>query len=98
MGCLTSAQRTKIQAEITKKEAQLDLLNDSYLSAIQNSEVEEYSFSSGEGQQRTKRRRLKELRDEIEWLESAISLLYRKLYGKSLVNLNLRRKNYGRHR
>lgn len=96
MPCFTAAKRARIIAEIETKESQLDELNTAYLAAIKNSEVEEYAFNSGEGSQRTKRRSIKEIRQEIEYLESSIDRLYRRLNGTTLINMSLRRKSYNR--
>lgn len=78
-------QLTRINSQITALETALD-------SAYENSEVEEYSFNSNEGSQRTKRRSIKELSQELEKLDSRKMRILNKLYGHAIINLNLRRK------
>lgn len=91
MSCLTSTQRTAIEEEIEQKQAQLELANTTYSSLLVKVN-KEYRFNSNEGWQQAVKRDLKELRDEIEWLEKSIDSLFRKLRGQSLVNMTLRRR------
>jgi vacuolar-type H+-ATPase subunit I/STV1 len=93
MACLPSWLRTKYEADLARVQSQITSASEALDSALENAEVEEYSFNSGEGQQRTKRRSIKELQQTLESLEAQEARLLRKLYGTSLVNMNLRRKN-----
>lgn len=92
MACLPSYLVSKYTADLERVQAQIKKANESLEAALENSEVEEYSFNSGEGTQRTKRRSIKELQSVLNDLESREAWLLRKLNGTSLVNLNLRRK------
>ena len=94
MPCLPAARRTQLLARYNQITQQLVALNAAYDAAVQNSEVKEYRFDSGEGSQRTERRSPQELWDLIEEMEAAQDRIYRKLYGQALVNMNLRRKRY----
>lgn len=93
MGCLTSTQVAAIQAEITTLNTQIAAFEAAYLAAAGNSEIEEYRFNSGEGNQMAKRRSPKQLREEINALKATKSRLQRKLNGTDNVNMNLRRRS-----
>lgn len=94
MSCLTSAQRAAILALITAKQAQLDAANATLLSLL-GQEVEEYRFNSNEGSQWASRRKLEALRATIDWLQSEIDNLTRRLNSTGLISFNLRRKYSG---
>ena len=92
MSCLTTQEITDIKAEITELEAALIALNAAYLSSIGSSEIESYTFDSGEGRQSTKRRSPKEIREETSYIKAKLDQLKRRLTaGGGNVNLNLRR-------
>lgn len=93
MSYLDPGQRRAIYAQITTKQAQLVAANTAYLSALGNSEIQGYSFSSGEGDQKANRRKPEEIRNEIAYLESDLCRLYRQINGKGIVNMNLRRRH-----
>ena len=95
MACLPSWLRAKYKADLVRVQAQIANLETAIEDAYTNAEVEDYSFDSGEGKQRTKRRSIKELNQVLESLEKTEMRIMRKLYGQSLVNMNLRRKGYG---
>jgi hypothetical protein len=92
MGCLSPTRVTEIKAEIVKLDELIAVAEAAYLSALTNSEIVEYRFDSGEGSQRTERRSPKQIREEIEALQSTKGRLERKLNGTSNVNMNLRRR------
>jgi uncharacterized coiled-coil DUF342 family protein len=92
MSCLSSSRRATLIARIEKKEAQLASLETAYDALIH--EIDEYKFNSGEGNQQVKYKSLKQISDEITRLEAEIDSLWRKLNGRGIVNMNLRRKNY----
>lgn len=96
MACLPAYLREKYEADLVRVQSQISKIETVIESALENGEVEDYSFDSGEGKQRTKRRSLKELTEVLKDLESQESRILRKLYGRSLVNMNLRRKGYTR--
>jgi chromosome segregation ATPase len=91
VSCLSSAQRAIILAQIAEKEAQLELANSTYSSLLEK-EVNEYRFDSNEGSQKAIRIKLKEIQEQIEWLEASLDNLYRRLNSTGLLNFNLRRK------
>lgn len=94
MACLPAYLIEKYQNQLARVQAQIAKLETAIDSALENSEVEEYSFNSGEGQQRTKRRDIKSLLQSLERLESSEARILRKLAGRGIVNVNLRRKRY----
>lgn len=97
MGCLSSAEVTRIKAEIAKLDLQIEAIEAAYLAALPNAEVEEYAFNSGDGRQSAIRRKPKELRLEIEALQASRMRLQRRLDGTLNVNMNLRRRRGGRY-
>lgn len=98
MACLTSSARARILADIAKVEAQILKAEESYDRALEAMDVEEYRFNSGEGSQMTRQADIKKLWSILENLYARRDSLYRRLEGKRLVNLNLRRKSYGPYR
>lgn len=90
MSCLTAAQRAKILARIALKESQLEIANDTYTTLLGEPQ-EQYRFDSNEGAQSERSRKLQDLKDQIDSLQSEIDQLYRKLQCGGLVNLRLRR-------
>ena len=91
MGCLSASRVAAIKAQIVKLDGFIEAAETAYLSALTNSEHEEYRFDSGDGSQRAKRRSPDKIRIEIEALEATRNRLQRKLNGTSNVNMNLRR-------
>lgn len=98
MACLPTYLRTKYLADLAIIQDQISKLQTVLSSAIQNGEVEEYVFNSGEGSQKTVRRSLKELNNLLIDLKAQEDRIYRKLYGRSVINVNLRRKRYNGYR
>lgn len=92
MSCMPAWKIAEYRIELTRIRNQITLIETSLDSAYENSEIEEYSFNSGEGQQRTKRRSIKELSQELDRLEARKMRLLNKLYGRAIINLNMRRK------
>jgi len=91
MACITPSTRIRIEARIAAKETALAALDIAFIAA--STEIEEYRFDSGEGSQRAKYRNLNEIKTNIDGLESEIEALYRRLAGKGVVNITLRRKH-----
>jgi hypothetical protein len=101
MACnnLSSTRETQIQAKITQLESTLEKAYAAYDGALDAGGVESFKFDSGEASQWAKYANHEQLRKNIEWLESRIDSLTRKLNGRSNVILGLRRKYntyYGR--
>lgn len=90
MTCISNTQRAEIIAAINKKGAQLAIAEAAYERLLAR-DTESYRFDSGEGSQQAKSRKISDLADQIDRLESQIAALYRKLNGSGIVNMNLRR-------
>ena len=90
MSCLTAATIASIQAKITTLQTRLLVAESAYDAAL--TEIEEYRFDSGIGSQRLKYRQLGELQKAIDAIEARINSLTRRLSGKGISSLNLRRK------
>jgi len=90
MTCITSSTKTRLEARLAVKIAQLEKADEAYDASL--TEVEEYRLNTGEGTQQMKYRDLKGLEDTISRLEAQIDAIYRRLEGKGIMNLNLRRK------
>lgn len=94
MACLTSSKRAAYQADLDKVNELIAKALTSYERALENQDVEEYRFNSGEGSQMTKQADIKKLWANLESLYSRRDWLERRLNGKGVVNLNMRRKRY----
>lgn len=56
------------------------------------SSVQSYQFDSGDGSQRTTRRKLSEIQDQIEKLEASYEHYLNELYSMGVIVTQLRRK------
>lgn len=92
MSCLTASQRTALKAEIADLDLFIAAVKTAYMSSLTNAEIEEYRFDSGDGSQRTIRRKPAELKKEWDDLSSTRTRLARKLLGTSNINMNTRRQ------
>jgi hypothetical protein len=79
------AQLAQIQAALTSLYTQL---GEQAVSSVQS-----YQFDSGDGSQRTTRRKLSEIQDQIERLEATEDHLINELYNMGLTSIQVRRKN-----
>jgi predicted negative regulator of RcsB-dependent stress response len=79
------AQLAQIQAALTSLYTQL---GEQAVSSVQS-----YQFDSGDGSQRTTRRKLSEIQDQIERLEATEDHLINELYNMGLTSVQVRRKN-----
>lgn len=95
MSCLTASTIASIQAKITTLQARLLIAEEAYDSALV--EIEEYRFDSGVGSQRVRYRKLGELQKAIDGIEARINSLTRRLSGKGISAMNLRRKGASFH-
>jgi hypothetical protein len=86
-----SARRARIQRNLAAVQASLEAAYASQLEASSTT-VQSYEFDSGEGKQRTTRRTLKALQDQIDRLEAKERSLINELYNMGLVSIRLRRK------
>lgn len=83
--------RTELNLKLTRKKAQLETANITYEELLADG-TESYKFDSGDGSQSAKKRKLQELKEQIDELESDISTIERRLSGRGLTNVGLRRK------
>lgn len=90
MTCLTSTRRATLTARLAKREASLETVEATYDELLANG-VESYRFDSTEGEQQTKRRSLKEVKEQVDSLQAEIDNIRRTLSGTGIVNMNLRR-------
>lgn len=92
MSCLSSRRRQRIILTIQKKEELLEYAYDTYEELLK-SDIHSYRFDSNEGRQRVESKKLNDLKDQIDSLESEINNLLRKLECGGLVSINVRRKH-----
>ena len=85
-------RKSRLRAQLTKVQAALTSLYDQ-LTEQSASSVQSYQFDSGDGSQRTTRRKLSEIQDQIERLEATEEHLINELYNMGLTSIQLRRKN-----
>jgi len=83
--------KASLDARLAAKQAQLTATQAAILELIPQN-IEEYKMDSGEMEQRVRRRKVKELQELQDNLESEIDSIYRRLNGGSLVSMNMRRK------
>ena len=91
MTCTSSSRRTLLTARLAKREASLAIVEATYDELLANG-IELYRFDSTEGEQQTKRRKLQEVKDQIDSLTAEIDSIRRTLNGTGVVNMNLRRR------
>ena len=85
-------RKSRLRAQLAKVQAALASLYDQ-LTEQSNTSVQSYQFDSGDGSQRTTRRKLSEIQDQIERLEATEEHLINELYNMGLTSIQLRRKN-----
>lgn len=87
-----SIRLSRLKAQLT---AVQNALNNLYAQQLElsTSNVESYAFDSGEGSQRTTRRKLSEIQDQIDRLEAKEMHLINEIYNMGLVRIQTRRKN-----
>jgi len=86
------ARKSRLRAQLAKVQAALASLYDQ-LAEQSASSVQSYQFDSGDGSQRTTRRKLSEIQDQIERLEATEEHLINELYNMGLISVQVRRKN-----
>lgn len=86
-----STRKARIQAQLTAVQASLTNLY-STLIALSTSENQSYAFDSGEGSQRTTKRNLTDVQDQIDRLEAKERHLINELYNMGIVSVKVRRK------
>ena len=85
-------RKSRLRAQLAKVQAALTSLYDQLIEQSASS-VQSYQFDSGDGSQRTTRRKLSEIQDQIERLEATEEHLINELYNMGLTSIQLRRKN-----
>lgn len=91
MGYILS-RKLRLQAQLSTVQTQLENLYSSFTD-ISSTTVKSYAFDSGEGSQRTTRRDLSEIQDQIDRLEARERWLINELSSIGLVSVRLRRKH-----
>ena len=86
-----SLRRARLRSQLTAIQTQITNLNTAYSEALASG-VESYSFDSGEGSQRTTRRKLSDFDDIMRRLEARENHIINELHGMGVVNIKLRRK------
>ena len=86
------ARKSRLRAQLVRVQAALTSLYDQ-LTEQSASSVQSYQFDSGDGSQRTTRRKLDEIQKQIEILEATEEHLMNELYNMGLTSIQLRRKN-----
>lgn len=81
---------TILKERLVKKQAQLVILEDTYNKVIAEP-VKKYRFDSGDGSQQAERLSPEDIKKQINQLESEIDAICRRLSGKGLTNVTLRR-------
>jgi len=87
-----SSRKLRLQTQLARVQASLTSLYDT-LSEAAASQNHSYMFDSGEGSQRTTRRKIQDIQDMIDRLEATESHLINELSNMGLVNVRLRRKS-----
>ena len=85
-------RKSRLRAQLAKVQAALASLYEQ-LTEQSASSVQSYQFDSGDGSQRTTRRKLSEIQDQIERLEATEEHLINELYNMGLTSVQVRRKN-----
>jgi hypothetical protein len=86
-----SERAARLQARLTRKEAQLELAYDSYDELIADN-TSRYRLDTTEGEQEAQNRSIAQAQKGIRILEAEIDSLHRRLCGQGLVAMKLRRK------
>jgi hypothetical protein len=86
-----SERKSRIQKRLIEIQSALDNLYTLRLE-MSTTGAQSYSFNSGEGEQRTTRRSLSEISEEIQQLEASEDHYLNKLYGVGIVSLRVRRR------
>jgi len=85
-----SSTKTELKAKLAKKKASLIIAETTYDELLAGGN-ESYRFDSSEGSQSTKKRKLQEVKDQIDSLESEIEGICRRLNGSGLTRVSLKR-------
>lgn len=86
-----SARKIRIQTQLANVQLAIENLYTLQLEMSTQS-VDSYGFDSGEGSQRTTRKKMTEIQDQIDRLEAKERHLINELYNIGIVNIRLRRK------
>ncbi len=86
-----TARIARLKAQLARVQTALAALYETYTDLAARG-VESYLFDSGEGSQRSTRRKLSEIHNQIAQLEATEEHLLNELSGVGLVSTQLRRK------
>jgi multidrug resistance efflux pump len=81
----------RLRAQLARVRAAIAALDATYLQ-LATSLADSYKFDSGEGSQSTNRKKLEDVRTQIDVLEAQEAHIINELYGMGVVNMRLRRK------
>jgi len=87
---MTSSLITTLTERRAKRVASLAIAEAAYDTALEQ-RSESYSFNSGEGSQSATRRKLKELKSQIDELTAEIELIDRRLNGRGVHGFSMPR-------
>ncbi len=87
-----SNRKARLQTQLARVQASLTSLY-STLADAATSQTQSYMFDSGEGSQRTTRRKLSDIQDMIDRLTATENHLINELSNMGLVNVRVRRKS-----
>ena len=90
------AKRSEIEAKIISKKNSLAIAQETYDKLLADP-IESYRFDSGDGSQQAKKRKLNELKEQIEKLEVEICALETRLRGHGVVSVSTRRSGRCRY-
>jgi len=85
-------RKSRLRAQLAKVQTALASLYDQLIEQSASS-VQSYQFDSGDGSQRTTRRKLSEIQNQIEVLEASEEHIINELYNMGLTSIQVRRKN-----
>ena len=90
-----STKKALLQSQLAAVQATLTALYATQLE-LSASSAQSYAFDSGEGSQRTTRKKDSDIQDQIDRLEAKEAHLINALFNMGLVSIRLRRKISGR--
>ena len=87
-----SARKARLQARLTSCQSQIAALEDALEESVATN-IQNYSFDSGEASQKVSRRKISDMQDNLDRLYARESHLINELSNMGIVSLRLRRKS-----